>query len=62
MFYIAIPSLLFGLFMAWMAWGDRKYEPDPLKFGPWGHYSLTVALLVGSASTIATAARVLLFP
>jgi len=61
MFYIAIPSLIFGLFMAWMAWGDRNYEPDPLKLGPWGHYSLTVALLVGSAATIATAVSVLLF-
>ncbi len=61
MFYIAIPSLIFGLFMAWMAWGDRKYEPDPLRLGPWGHYSLTVALLVGSASTVATAIGVVFF-
>jgi hypothetical protein len=30
MFYITIRSLLFGLFMAWMAWGDRKYEPSAL--------------------------------
>jgi hypothetical protein len=61
MFYIAIPSLLFGLFMAWMAWGDRKYEPDPLKLGAWGHYTLTVGLLAGSSATTATAIYVMFF-
>ena len=40
--------------------GRQKYEPDPLMLGPWGHYSLTVALLVGSTATIATAVGVLL--
>jgi hypothetical protein len=58
---ISCVAFAFGLFMAWTTWGEIKYRADPLSFGPWGHYFLTICMGVGSVATMATAIRVLFF-
>jgi hypothetical protein len=55
MHYFAWAALAFGLFCLWLTYDDWKYKQDPLGYGPWGHYSITVCMAVGSVSTIVTA-------
>jgi hypothetical protein len=57
MLYFALVSLAFGMFTLWLAYDDWKYKQDPLGYGPWGHYAVTVCMAVGSAATIVTAFR-----
>jgi hypothetical protein len=55
MHYFAWVSMIFGVFAAWLTFDDWKYKKDPMGYGPWGHYSITVCMAVGSVSTIVTA-------
>jgi hypothetical protein len=56
MTYFAVPSLIFGLVMAWTLY--RSTQDD--KLSGWQDYLLTVGVAVGSLSTVVVSAKALL--